>query len=110
MIIKLNSSCSSPIAMWNHLLEIPHKLAIQIQKYAACIVTSLGNSEHITYMLHDFHWLDVPKIRTKKYRARRPSYASSTLWNAISDDGFKNSKHVDDFRKGLKTQFSLLVL
>ena len=32
----------------------------------------------------------------------RFSYAAATLWNAISDDGLKNSEHVEDFyRKGL---------
>ena len=25
------------------------------------------------------------------------------MWNAISENGFKNSEHVDDFRKRLKT-------
>ena len=45
--------------------------------------------------------LNVPNIRTKKYGASF-SHAAATLWNAISDDGLKNSQHVDDFRKGLK--------
>ena len=47
--------------------------------------------------------LDVLKIITKKYGVRQFSYAAATLWNAISDDGLKNSEHVDNFRKGLKT-------
>ena len=47
--------------------------------------------------------LDVPKIRTKKYRARQFSYATAILWNAISDDGLNNSEHVDDFKKIMKT-------
>ena len=51
--------------------------------------------------------LYVPKkIRTKKYRSRRVSYAAATMWNAISDDGLKNSKHNGDLRKGLKTYIS----
>ena len=29
-----------------------------------------------------------------KYAARRFSYAAATLWDAISDDGLKNSEHV----------------
>ena len=47
--------------------------------------------------------LDVPKIRTKKYGARQFSYAATILWNAISDEGLKNSEHVDDFKTRLKT-------
>ena len=42
-------------------------------------------------------------IKTTKYGAGRISYAAATLWNTLSDDGLKNSGHVDDFRKGLKT-------
>ena len=54
-------------------------------------------------MYWNFYMLQVSKIRTKKYGARRFSYAAVTLWNAISNDGFENSKHVDDFRNVLKT-------
>ena len=46
---------------------------------------------------------DVTKIGTNRNEARRFLYEAATLWNAISDDGLNNSKHVDDFRKGLKT-------
>ena len=38
---------------------------------------------------------------TKKYGARKFSYAAAILWNAIFDKGLKNSEHVDDFKKGL---------
>ena len=102
------------------------KILQQVQNYAACIVTCLGRNEHITLMLHDFHWLpvdmqtvyiillytykctppyiceiikmyvsrrssgsssqcmiDVSRIRTNKYGARRFSHAATTLWKAI---------------------------
>ena len=35
------------------------KILQQVQSYAACIVTHLGRSEHITPVLHDLHWLPL---------------------------------------------------
>ena len=46
--------------------------------------------------------LDIPKIRTNKYRARQFCNAVETSWNAIYNR-LKNSEHVDDLRKRLKT-------